>query len=147
MNRKPTLPSTRLLYGRYRCNQPPTSPELLGYFVFSSTAMTDRHFEHGELQLACRNSQLSLSLSSSFTLALPPLDTEPVTADDISHLSRTGQLWIAKANPCRLVVVSSIEGLDLDERALRSCIDSIIDCPVRNTIYLPSLATSSNQVV
>lgn len=100
--------------------------------------MTGRHFEYGNLQLASRNSQLSLSLSSSFTLALPALDTELVTADDISHLSRTGQLWIAKANPCRLAaVVSSSEGMDLDTGAIRSCIDSIIDCPVRKAISLP----------
>lgn len=104
--------------------------------------MTDKHFEHGKLQVSCRNSRLALSLSSSFTMALPPLSTEPVTAADISQLSRTGQLWIAKANHCRLEVISSVEGEDLDGNAIRACINSIADCPVR--VSQDCLLTSSN---
>lgn len=109
--------------------------------VHSSVAMTERHFKHGKLQVASRNSKVSLSLSSSFTLALPPLPAEPVTAADISLLSRTGQLWIAKATSCRLEVVCSAEGMELDPRAVQTCIDSIVDCPVCVTTFqAPGLA-------
>lgn len=93
-------------------------------------AMTDKEFEHSELRVSSTNSNLSLSMSSSFTLTLPAMPAESLTATDISFLSRTGQLWISKANYCRFEIISSIEGADLDGRIVQKCINSVVECPV-----------------
>ena len=92
--------------------------------------MTDRHFEHGKLQVASKSSGLSLSLYSSLIICVPATFTDPFTLNDLPHLSSTGRLRVAKGSPCRLDITLSTEGVDAKLHALQVGANSIIECSV-----------------
>ncbi|KAL1878562.1 hypothetical protein VTK73DRAFT_7827 [Phialemonium thermophilum] len=92
--------------------------------------MTEKHFQHSRIQISSSKSELTLTASSSFTLALPAMATPPSTATDVSLLSENGEIWICKANPCRIEVVATVAETISDKVSVRDCLTSITGCPI-----------------
>lgn len=67
----------------------------------------------GDLQVTSRNSKQSVLLTSSITLEMPTSIDEQAPLSDIADMTRSGQLWIAKAATSRLEVAASLQGAEL----------------------------------
>jgi len=81
----------------------------------------------------------SLTLSSSFSVALPPSWPACTTASELAASSRRGDIWIAKAGSCLVEVETLIDGgrnnvgvsPELDTVELLEIADLVASCAVR----------------
>ncbi len=72
-------------------------------------AMTTSSVELGTLRFLHRNAELWLSLTSSCSIQLPaPL--EAISAEELSRLVQTGQLWVFRPGTCLLEITTTIDG-------------------------------------
>lgn len=62
----------------------------------------------GSVKVAGKRSNLSLTLSSSCSIALPSTWAANPTAEDLSHASSSGTLWISKAGSCQIDISTLI---------------------------------------
>lgn len=79
----------------------------------------------GSIEVARKKPRVSLTLSTSFTIALPPSWSEPPTADELHQASSAGRIWVSKAGSCHVEVLTLIN----DERA-----DSVLEPNLMATI-------------
>jgi len=99
-------------------------------------------FELGELQIASSSSKQSLYLACSITLDLPLSIDGQIDVEDLAELTGSGQLWIAKADTCRLEVAASVgvidaQGLDAPSALRQHIIEAIGACPVSVPFLFP----------
>jgi hypothetical protein len=62
----------------------------------------------GTIKVAGKTPNLSLTLSSSVTIALPSSWSETPTAEELCHASSTGRIWISKAGSCQVDMSSLV---------------------------------------
>jgi len=92
----------------------------------------------------------SLTLSSSFSVALPPSWPASTTASELAASSRRGDIWVAKAGSCLVEVDTLIDGgrnnvgvsSELDAVELLEIADLVAGCAVRCIFLLNSLSLS-----
>jgi hypothetical protein len=97
--------------------------------------MATATIELDSLRLSTRISHMSLTLSATMTLLLPSSWDKPATVDQLSVYSRTGQLWISKADQSRLEITTLTDGKPLgyscSDRLIQQCVvDAVSACPV-----------------
>ncbi|KAK3943449.1 hypothetical protein QBC46DRAFT_254129 [Diplogelasinospora grovesii] len=97
----------------------------------------------GDLKLVKKPSNLSLALSSSVSVTLPPGCPEPVTAAELCQLSKSGRIWIAKGGSCQinfrtLVNAKPAASLGLSAKRLSDVLDLAADCPVSDANSIAS---------
>lgn len=91
--------------------------------------------ELGELQITSRATKHSLHLACSITIDLPASLSAELNVEELADMTKSGRLWISKADTCRLEVASSLQGLEAYGRevspVLKQCmIDTIASCSV-----------------
>ena len=72
----------------------------------------------GSVKVAGKTPYLTLSLSSSLTIALPPSWPEAPTAEELCQASSTGNIWISKAGSCQIDILSLVNNQVPDTTSL-----------------------------
>lgn len=91
----------------------------------------------GTIKVAGKAPNLTLALSSSLTIALPPLWADAPTAKELCHASSTGRLWISKAGSCQIDISSLINNevpdpASFDPSIMAAIASFLSECPVRS---------------
>jgi hypothetical protein len=88
----------------------------------------------GSVKVSGKKPSLSLLLSSSFAIALPPPWTHLLTAQELYEASSSGKIWISKAGSCQVDIL----GLDsdkpssvIDHHTMTAIVNLVQDSPVR----------------
>ncbi|KAK3320884.1 hypothetical protein B0T19DRAFT_251794 [Cercophora scortea] len=96
----------------------------------------------GNIKTSTRKpSKLSLTLSVSCTIVLPPSWPGPPTAPQICASSQAGDLWVAKAGSCQLDFLTLINGEPLE----RLEIDQVLASEIINLVDACSVTAPCNQ--
>ncbi|KAK0705321.1 hypothetical protein B0H67DRAFT_380205 [Lasiosphaeris hirsuta] len=95
----------------------------------------------GSISVATKQSLLSLTLSSSFSIALPSLWPQPLTAAELCRSSKAGDIWIAKGGSCqidfRALVNDGRSGSsNCDHIAASKVVHMAAECPIWKSIGL-----------
>jgi len=64
----------------------------------------------GSIEVSNKHSFSSLTLSSSFSIVLPPEWPETTTAAELCDASSAGDIWISKAGSCLVEVLTLVGG-------------------------------------
>jgi hypothetical protein len=91
----------------------------------------------GKIKVAGKTPNLSLTLSSSCTVALPAPWTHSASATELCQASSMGDIWISKAGSCQIDVSTLINGQVPDAESLDPSIMTAVanfasDCSVCN---------------
>ena len=133
------------LLRRFRCCSSLFSSTLV--VVEMTTAAVVVAINLGSIRVASKQSGAAgagatwtaLTLSSSFSVALPPSWPASTTASELAASSRRGDIWIAKAGSCLAEVETLIDGgrshvgvsPELDAVELLEIADLVAGCAVR----------------
>ena len=82
------------------------------------SAMLTASVDLGRIKVAGKTPNLTLSLSSSLTIALPRSWSEVPTAEELCHASSTGNIWISKAGSCQIDILSLVNNQVPDATSL-----------------------------
>jgi hypothetical protein len=90
----------------------------------------------GTIKVAGKAPNLTLTLSSSLTIALPPSWSEASTAEELYQASSTGRIWISKAGSCQVDISSFVNNevpgpASLDPSIMAAIASFLSDCSVR----------------
>ena len=93
----------------------------------------------GSITVKGKHPGLSLALSSSAMIALPPSwDWSPPTARELCEASAAGKIWVAKAGSCRVDFAANVnDGLlnDIFGQATMTAIVNLpSECPVSEKV-------------
>lgn len=93
----------------------------------------------GTIKVAGKAPNLTLALSSSLTIALPPLWADAPTANELCHASSTGRIWISKAGSCQVDISSLVNNevpdpASFDPSIMAAIASFLSDCPVRKPL-------------
>jgi hypothetical protein len=108
--------------------------------------MPVRLFELGELHIASKSSKQPLALTCSISLDLPASMNEQIGVKDLVEMTKSGQLWIAKATTCRLEVAASVQGVAVittEAEAVPTLLRFILDVIAGCTVSLPPFLLAS----
>ncbi|KAK3315020.1 hypothetical protein B0H66DRAFT_605937 [Apodospora peruviana] len=88
-----------------------------------------------------KHTKLSLTITTSFTIDLPSAVLDPSTAAEISQLSKTGELWVAKAGSCQVDFLTLVNGehpecAGVDPKVASTVVDLAADCPIWEDVGL-----------
>jgi hypothetical protein len=72
--------------------------------------MTAVAIDLGRIEVSNKHSLSSLTLSSSFSIILPPGWPKPATAAELCDASSAGEIWMSKAGSCLVEVLTLIDG-------------------------------------
>ncbi|KAK3344099.1 hypothetical protein B0T25DRAFT_615574 [Lasiosphaeria hispida] len=102
-----------------------------------STAVVDL----GSISVATKQSLLSLTVSSSFSIGQPLPWPQPPTPAELSQSSKAGEIWIAKGGSCqidfRAIVNVGLSGTaSCDPNAASKVVHMAAECPVWKEIGL-----------
>ncbi|KAL2019134.1 hypothetical protein VTK56DRAFT_10085 [Thermocarpiscus australiensis] len=95
----------------------------------------------GSIKVAGKKSSLSLTLSSSFMITLPPSWPEPPTANELCQASLAGEIWISKAGSCLVEVLTLVndknpDTVGFDPGVVAAVVSLSSECPVWKDIGL-----------
>jgi hypothetical protein len=102
----------------------------------------------GSFKVAGKTPSLTLSLSTSMTIALPPLWLEAPTAKELCRASATGTVWISKAGSCQIEMSTLINGqvpdtASFDPTIIAAMTSFLPDCPVSNVLPTSGISLTS----
>jgi len=89
----------------------------------------------GSLKVAGKRPNLALTLSSSCSLNLPPSWSASPSAENLSHASSSGTLWISKAGSCQIEVSTLVndevpDAVSFYPSIMAAVADFVSECPV-----------------
>ncbi|GAB1313253.1 hypothetical protein MFIFM68171_03463 [Madurella fahalii] len=89
----------------------------------------------GSIKVTGKKHNLSLTLSSSFTIMLPPSWSTSYTADELRKAFLAGELWVSKPGSCRIEFLTLLNsglcgGASLDPSVIAAIISLASECPV-----------------
>lgn len=100
--------------------------------------MLDALVDLGSIKVTGKKPNLSLTLSSSFTISPPPLWPITLTADELSRASSTGNIWVSKAGSCQIEVLTLVNDEPPDFAFEPSTVAAIVslasECPVSRSL-------------
>lgn len=93
----------------------------------------------GSIRVAGKTPNLTLSMSSSLTIGLPPSWPEAPTAEELRHASSTGKIWISKTGSCQIDMLSLInnqvpDATSLDPNIMTAIAGFLPECSVSSLI-------------
>ncbi|KAK4132866.1 hypothetical protein BT67DRAFT_383879 [Trichocladium antarcticum] len=102
--------------------------------------MLDALVDLGSIKVTGKKPNLSLTVSSSFTISPPPLWPITLTADELSRASSSGNIWVSKAGSCQIEVLTLVNDEPPDFAFEPSTVAAIVslasECPIWKHIGL-----------
>ena len=89
----------------------------------------------GSIKVAGKRPNLSLTLSTSFSIIMPPSWRAIPTAEELRLAFSTGKIWISKAGSCQIDVLSLVNGevpttASFDASIIAAIANFTSECPV-----------------